>query len=162
LTIAVAVLLALFALLSAARWEDATAGFGGAGILALAFGLLGGRAAWIPGGTLLLGAAYATAVASFEPAFDGFSIAVAALLLLVAELGLWSVELAAPIRRDPRTLRRRATLVALLAAGAVGAAGIVALAASQEADGSLLLVGLGAGAAVAVVGLFARLSRPRG
>lgn len=157
-----AVLVALFAVLSAVRWEDVTAGFGGAAILALAVGLVSGRAAWIPGGALLLGAAYATAVSSFEPAFHSFSIAVAALLLFVAEVGLWSVELAAPIRRDPRILRRRAVLVALLSFGALGAGGLVALAASQEADESLLLVGLGAAAAVAVVSLFARLSRPGG
>lgn len=154
--------MALFAVLSAVRWEEATAGFAVAATLLLALGLVRGEAAWIPGGVLLLGAAYATAVASFEPAFDGTSIAVATFLLLVAELGLWSVELAAPIRRDPRILARRAALVALLAAGALGAAGLVSVAASQEADGSLLLVGLGAAAAVAVLALFARLSRPGG
>lgn len=149
-----------YAALSAVRWEAATAGLAGASVVVLAGALRRRRAAWVPAAVLLCGAAYGVALVSRDPAFEGASVVVAVLLLLVAELGLWSVELAAPVRYEPALLTRRLGLVAALGLGSLLAAALVGAAAAQEAERSLILEGFGVAAAVGVVALIARLARP--
>jgi hypothetical protein len=149
-----------YAGLSAVRWEAAAAGLGGASVVALAAGFRRRRASWVPAAVLLSGAAYGVSLVSRDPVFEGASILVAVLLLLVAELGLWSVELAAPVRYEPALLTRRVGLVAALALGSLLSAALVGAAAAQEAERSLVLEAFGVAAAVGVVALFARLARP--
>jgi hypothetical protein len=148
--------------LSAVRWEETVTGLALAAVGVLAVALRRRRPAAIPLAVLLLGAAYGVAVAAQDPAFDAASVLVASLLLVVAELGFWSLELATPVRYEPEILTRRLVLVAALGLGALGAAAVVGAAATQEAERSLLLAGLGIAAAAAVLALIARLAARRG
>jgi hypothetical protein len=93
--------------LTAARWQDVTAVLAGASVVLLGTALWKRRAAGIPAAILLAGMAYGVALASTDPAFDRASVVIAALLLLAAELGFWSLELAAPINYEPAILVRR-------------------------------------------------------
>lgn len=124
----------------------------------LAFGLWRRRAEAIPPAVLLAGAAYGVSVASRDPDFDGASVAVAALLLLIAELAFWSLELATPVRYGQALLARRLALVAALGLGALATAALVGAAAARDAEQSLLVEGLGVAAAVLVVAVIARLA----
>ncbi len=146
-----------YAGLAAARWQGACAGLSVASIVVLAAAVAKRRAAVIPPAIALAASAYGVAVASRDPELDRAAVVVAALLLVAAELGFWSVELAAPVRYEARILTRRAALVAALGLGALATSGVIALAASQEADRSLVLQGLGVAAAVAIVGLIVGL-----
>jgi hypothetical protein len=152
----------VYAGLAAARWEEVATGLGVASVLVVAVGLAKRRAAAIPAGVALAATAYGIAVTSRDPAFDRASIVVAALLLVSAELAFWSLELAAPVRFEPAILTRRVVLIAALGLAALAAAGLVAVAASQAADRSLLLTGLGVAAAVVVAALLTRPGRADG
>ncbi len=157
---ALAALVGAYAALSAVRWQGAAIGLGVASPAVLAAALRQRRGAWIPWSVGLAGAAYAVALAGRDPGFDAGSIVLAVLLLLVAELGFWSLELATPVRYGPALLTRRAGLIGALGLGSLCAAALVGAVASQDAERSLLLEGLGVAAAVIVVGLIARLARP--
>jgi hypothetical protein len=154
-------LVGAYAMLSTARWQAGAAGLAGAALVMLAAGLLRRRPSAVPAAVLLAAAAYGVAVVGRDPAFDAGSIAVAALLLVAAELGLWSAELASPVRYDPGILLRRVVLVAALGLGSLGGAAVVAAAAGQSAEPSLVLGGIGAAAAVVVAGVLARLAMRR-
>jgi hypothetical protein len=131
----------------------------GASVVVLGTALWKRRAAGIPAAILLTGMAYGVALASTDPAFDRASVVIAALLLLAAELGFWSLELAAPINYEPAILVRRLALVTALGLGALCAAGVVAAAAARDVDPSLLLEALGVAAAVVTVAALAVLAR---
>jgi hypothetical protein len=148
-----------YAALSAGRWQGIAVGLAGASVLICLLGLWKRRPAGILSAVLLAGAAYGLSVAGRDTGFDLASILVAALLLVAAELGLWSLELASPVRYEPAILTRRAALVAVLGLGSLCAAAAVGAVAAQEAERSLLLLGLGVAAAVAVSALIARLTR---
>jgi hypothetical protein len=144
------------------RWQEWAAGFGGASVVVLAAALWRRRAWAVPAAVLLSGAAYGVALVGRDPAFDSASILVGALLLVVAELGFWSLELATPVSYGVELLTRRVALVAVLGLGSLCAAAAVGAAAAQDAERSLLLEGLGVAAAIAVVALIARLAARRG
>jgi hypothetical protein len=145
--------------LAAARWQDLTAALAGISVAVLGAALWKRRSAGIPAAILLAGMAYGVSVASSDPTFDRASALVAALLLLAAELGFWSLELAAPIRYEPAILARRLVLITALGLGALCAAGVVAAAAARDADPSLLLEGFGVVAAIVIVAGLAGLAR---
>jgi hypothetical protein len=147
--------------LAAVRWQDVTAVLAGSSVAVLGAALWKRRAAAIPLAILLSGMAYGVSVASSDPAFDRASAVVAALLLLAAELGFWSLELAAPIRYEPMILAHRLALLTALGLGALCAAGVVAATAERDADPSLLLEGFGVVAAVVIVAGLAGLARTR-
>jgi hypothetical protein len=160
--LALAGLVGAYAALSTVRWQEPATGLAVAAFVALVAALWLRRAVVIPFAVLFLGAAYGVAVAAEDPAFDATSIIVAALLVVIAELGFWSLELATPVRYEPEILTRRLVLVAALGLGALCAAAVVGAAAAQEAERSLLLAGLGVVAAAAVLALIARLAVRRG
>jgi hypothetical protein len=147
--------------LAAGRWQDVTAVLAGASVVVLAGALWRRHASGIPVAILLAGIAYGVALASTDPVFDRASAVVAALMLLAAELGFWSVELAAPIRYEPAILARRFALLAALGMGAFASAGIVAAVAARDADPSLVLEGLGVAAAVVIIAVLAVLAGGR-
>lgn len=162
MALGLAVLIGAYAGLSAVRWQEWAAGLAGASVVVLAAALRLQRASAVSAAVLLSGSAYGVAVAGRDPAFDSASILVAALLLVVAELGLWSLELAAPVGYGAGILTRRVALIGALGLGSLCAAAAVGAAAAQDAERSLLLEGLGVAAAVAVVALIARLAARRG
>jgi hypothetical protein len=161
LALTLAALVGAYSYLLAVRWEEFAAGLAVASVALLAAASKRSLAALIPIAVLLGGAAYGVSVSSRDPAFDTASIVVAALLLFVAELAFWSVELASPVRYRPALLARRALVVGAVGVAALGASALVAAAAAHEAERSLLLGGLGVAAAVTVVALFARLVTER-
>jgi hypothetical protein len=126
---------------------------------ALAFVLVGVGAApaWAPA---LLGSQYAAALAIADHArADGRAAAVAAGLVLVAELSAWARELQPEIPHERGLIARRALRIALLAVGAAGLAAAVLTLAAAPLDIGLAGDALGAAAAVAALGLVAKLGR---
>jgi hypothetical protein len=126
---------------------------------ALAFLLVcaGAAPVWAPA---LLGAQFAAALAIADHAWvDGRAAAVAAGLVLVAELSAWARELRPEIPHERGLLARRALRIALLTVGAAGLAAAVLVLAAAPLDLGLAGDALGAAAAVAALGLVARLGR---
>ena len=131
---------------------------GAAVCVALAAAGVAGSAALAGWAVVGLAAVYATALGLHDRG-DGFAPLEAALVLLAWELGQWACELHAPGEADPAWLRDR---LAVLAAGALAAAGIGWLALApggSERGGGLALTGAGVAAAVGALALAARLAR---
>jgi hypothetical protein len=145
-----------------AAWIAAAAGSWGwplAAPGALAFLLVCVRAApaWAPA---LIGAEYAAALAIAGHArVDGRAAAIAAALVLVAELSAWARELEPEIPHERGLIARRALRIALLSVGAGGLAAAVLTLAAAPLDLGLAGDALGAAAAVAALGLVAALGR---
>lgn len=76
-------------------------------------------------GVALLGAAYAVSLVAGAVELDRGSPAVAAALLVVAELGYWSVDLRDTIAYEPGMLARRAAMIGALALAGLAAGGVV-------------------------------------
>jgi hypothetical protein len=133
--------------------------FGAAGAAALAVAVALGRPALVAPAIVLVAAGYAaTLVVRDAEAIDASAPFVASALLLVAELGYWSVELARTARAEPRVLIRRLAATAGLAAGAlVLSAGVLAATAVPLGGGlAWNIVGVAAAAgAVAVIAFLA-------
>jgi hypothetical protein len=133
---------------------SAAAGAGLAAVLALAIVLR--RPAPVPWTLFGLGALYAP---TLHGGLDGWSIAVAAGLVLAAELAYWSIEDDRLLRVERAvTLRRAAGIAALVAAMPAGGF-LVAAAAGVEVEAGLPLAAAGADAAAGLLVLDARLAR---
>ena len=115
---------------------------GGAGVVAVAVGVLARGFAAVSTGAALLGAAY-LAGAVGRPVSVVVASAFATVLLLVCELAWWSAELSARSAWKRAHRRRRWLWVSGLAAGGFGVAVVVGLAG---------LSGVGPGTVVAVAG----------
>jgi len=113
----------------------------------------------VPWSLFGLGALYA---ATLRGGVDGWAIAIGAALGVAAELAYWAIEDEPRLRpaRDV-TLRRVASIVALVAA--TGVAGVVVLAAAGlQVGAGLPLAIAGAAAAAGLLVLVARLARAAG
>jgi len=143
-------------------WIAASAGTWGWALAAppgVAFVLVcaGAAPVWAPA---LLGAQFAAALAIADHArADGRAAAVAGGLVLVAELTAWARELRPEIPHERGLLARRALRIGLLAVGAAGLAAAVLTLAAAPLDLGLAGDALGAAAAVAALGVVARLGR---
>ena len=136
-------------------------------VLAIALGGTVGTVAalaWpaaLPGALVLPVAAYATILAVDEPALDGRSAALAALLVVVAGLVDWSVELRTTSVDEPGGRWRRLLWIALWALAALGLGGmLLALVDLARAEG-LAIEALGVLAALTAIGLLGRAARQR-
>lgn len=136
-------------------------------VLAIALGGTAGTVvalvwpAALPGALVLPVAAYATILAADEPPLDGRSAALAALLVVVAGLVDWSVELRTTSADEPGGRWRRLLWIALWALAALALGGVLlAIVDLARAEG-LAVEALGVLAALAAVGLLGRAARRR-
>ena len=124
-----------------------------AGVAALVFGTLIGHSAPVGAAIVLLGGAYALHLILDRPPLDPRSALVGAGLLLVAELGNWSIELRREVSREPgRRLRRLAAELVLCVGGLLVAALVLAAADLGRVSGTAIEIA-GVAAAVALVWL---------
>jgi hypothetical protein len=141
------------------RGEGYLLAIGAAATVCLGAGL---TAIWVRGlawGIALLGVSFLIRV-QLEPATaSAWTPVVAAVLLLVAELGYWSFELAAPDGAGPGLVPRRLVEVLLLALAAAALGELVLdLGAILPLSGGGVLV-LGVTAATGLLGIMLRLAR---
>ena len=136
------------------------AGIGGIGALLLALVLLGRADELLPWAVACLGGAYALSLVAHAGAgVDGRAPLVAAGLFACAELAAWSVQ-----ERHGRvtplaiTLARGVAVAALTLAG-LAVAGLVLAVSAAPAGNGLAWTVLGAAAAVAILGVAARLAQ---
>jgi hypothetical protein len=127
------------------------------GLLALAAGLLNVWAPFNAVGAGCLGAAYLTLVYSRSEELGAAAPAVAAALLLVTELGWYSLELAGNSANDPRLLARRLALIGVQAVGAAGLGYLLLLIAAAPLPAGVAYTAAGAAAVLAAVGVLSRL-----
>jgi len=135
---------------------------GVAGIVALLLGTLVGHGAPITVATVLLGGGYALHLILDRPPLDPRAAVFGAGLLLVAELGHWSIELRREVSREPGRHARRLAAELLLCVGGLLVAGLVLAAADLGRVGGTAIEIAGAAAAVALVWLAMAALRPRG
>jgi hypothetical protein len=113
----------------------------------------------VPGALVLVGAAYATKLALDDAQLDARAPFVGAGLIVVAELAYWSLEERERARSEPGEALRRAGLVAVLALGALTAAGVLLAVTDAVQARGLALDLLGAIAAAAVLLVIAVAAR---
>ncbi|HEY8641880.1 MAG TPA: hypothetical protein VIO84_03850 [Candidatus Dormibacteraeota bacterium] len=131
--------------------------FAFSGLFALGAGLLNVWAPFNALGAGCLGAAYLALVYSHGEELGAAAPAVAAALLLIAELAWYSLELAGNAANDPRLLARRLALIGVQAVGAAGLGYLLLLVAAAPLPGGVAYTAAGAAAALAAVGVLARL-----
>jgi len=131
------------------RWTNL--GAAAAAAVVLAVGLALRRPFVVPLAVLALGGGYATALGIDGGPLDGRAPVVAAALLVVAELGYWSLELRDAVADEAGAHLRRIGLLSALALGtlAVGS-GLLAV---VDAGGGVRFEALGAVAAVAALAI---------
>jgi hypothetical protein len=127
-------------------------------VLLVAAAVILGRGPLVTWGLLGLAAAYAFTLAD-DAGVDGASPLVATGLLLVAELGYWSVELAATAKEEAAVAVRRLAALGALAAAALVLATFVLAATAVPLSSSTIWNVVGILAAAGVLALIARLAR---
>jgi hypothetical protein len=113
----------------------------------------------LPWSLVLVGIAYAVAIAAHGAKLDEAAPLVGAGLLLCSELATWSLDERWAIAAERAVVLSRAGAVALLALAGLGVSGIVLALAAAPVGGGLAWTVLGAAAAVLVVALTVRLAR---
>lgn len=133
---------------------------GAVGVVLVLLAVVLARGSLVTWSLLALAGAYAGGLAGREGAIDGGAPLVATGLLLVAELGYWSVELARTGREEPAVALRRLGALGALAAGALVLSAAVLAATAVPLSSSGVWNAVGIAAAAAVLALIARLARP--
>jgi hypothetical protein len=133
---------------------------GSAGVVALAVGSVVGHPIPVTFALVLLGGAYALHLILDRPALDVRAALVAAGLLLVAELGNWSIELRHEVSREPGRHARRLAAELVLCAGGLLVSALVLAAADVGRTAGIAIELAGAAAAVALVWLAVLGLRP--
>jgi hypothetical protein len=128
----------------------------------LAAGLLLNLPAAIPATIVLFGAEYATILGFESDALDPRAPLVAGLLLAVAELAYWSLELRGPVVDEAGTYLRRVALLATLVVGVVGLGVMLLTLVEIVAAGGVAVDILGAVAALGALALLALAARRTG
>ena len=130
-------------------------------LLALVAGLVLGWSPLVPLSLVLLGGMYAGQLRVDGVTLDGSASAVAAGLLVTAELGYWSLEEREEVDAEPGQVLRRLVVVGLLGiASLLVAEALLVLADLVRASGLALDVAGAVAAAAALVGI-ALLARSR-
>jgi len=139
-------------------FASAIAGIGGMGALMLAL-VLAGSEELLPWALAALGGAYAVSLVAHGSAIDPRAPLVALGLFASGELASWSLQ-ERYARATPRAITAaRALAVTGLALAGLAAAALVLSASAVPAGNGLAWTVLGAAAAVAVLGLAARLAQ---
>lgn len=131
---------------------------GGAAVAALAIGLAGRWASFVPAALVLLGGAYALTLEPGRGTVDGGALLVAPALLVAAELAYWSLEPTSIPPERGLTGARLAALGATVAASTLAAAILVGTS-TIEVAGTAALLAVGVLAATGALALTARLAR---
>jgi hypothetical protein len=137
----------------------ATGPLGCAGALMLVFLLVRARAELVPLPPALLGVAYAVELVVRGPRVDDAAPLVAVGLLLCGELAAWSIDERLPVAVEWAVTRTRAVALGALAFGSLAVAALVVALAAAPAGSGLAWTVVGAGSAVAVVGIAVTLAR---
>jgi hypothetical protein len=136
----------------------AIAGIGGIGALTLGFMLMGTEEL-LPWALACLGGAYALSLVAHGSAIDPRAPLVALGLFTCGELASWSLQ-ERYARATPRSITAaRAIAVAALALSGLAAAALVLSVSAVPAGNGLAWTVLGAAAAVAILGVAARLAQ---
>ena len=145
-----------YAVVASDRLAEVVGIVGVAGGALMAFALCTRWRSVFPWGIALVGASYGVFLGIHNGPVDQWAPAVAAALLVAAELGFWSLE-RSPSRSEGAVLLRR---VGGLAGAAVvtGLTGSLVLVAATGASGGVPLEAAGVGAAVLAVAAIARLA----
>ena len=145
-----------YAVVASDRLAEVVGIVGVAGGALMAFALCTRWRSVFPLGIALVGASYGVFLGIHNGPVDQWAPAVAAALLVAAELGFWSLE-RSPSRSEGAVLLRR---VGGLAGAAVvtGLIGSLVLVAATGASGGVPLEAAGVGAAVLAVAAIARLA----
>ena len=137
---------------------------GAAAVLVLAAALWRGWTAAVAWALALLAAGYALSL-SLGPeraTIDTAAPVVAAVLLAVAELAYWSLELRDPGSWEGPLLARRAGVLGVLVLVSLALGSVVVVFTTLEAGGGVALTAVGVAAAVATFGILAGLARRAG
>jgi hypothetical protein len=137
----------------------ATGPLGMAGALLLVLLLVRARAELVPWPPALLGVAYAVELVIRGAGVDEAAPLVAVGLLLCGELAAWSIAERLPVAVEWPVTRDRAVALGALAFGSLAVAALVVALAAAPAGYGLAWTVVGAGSAVAVVGLAVTLAR---
>ncbi|HSC90958.1 MAG TPA: hypothetical protein VLB86_04815 [Gaiellaceae bacterium] len=157
--VVLAALVALRPLTEGGARAGTLAAAGAAGVVLLLLAVALARGPLVAWGLIALAAQYAGGLAGREGAIDAGAPFVATALLLVAELGYWSVELAGTGREEAAVALRRLAALGVLAAGALALAGLVLAATAIPLAAAAGWNAVGIAAAAAVLALIARLAR---
>jgi hypothetical protein len=149
---------ALSLALRVGRLEVLVGAIGLLSVLFLAATLVGRFSGLLPWGIALGGGEYAAYLLLREGTMDGFAPVYAAGLLLVAELAYWSLDRLVRGLGEGLLFRRGSLVLAVCIAGG-GIGGLILAAAGFSFTGGLGLEIFGVAAAVAALGLLARLAR---
>ena len=117
----------------------------------LALALLLRRPIGIPAAIVVLTAPYVAGLGFEIDGIDTRAPLIAALLLAVAELAYWSLELRGTLSDEPGTYLRRVALLAGLAVGTIAAGTAVLALVEQAGDGGTVVDVAGALAAVGAI-----------
>lgn len=145
-----------------ARSREAAPAAGALGVLGallLVVLLVRARAELVPWPPALLGLAYAVELVIRGSQVDEAAPLVAVGLLLCGELAAWSIDERLPVAVERAVTQARAATLGALAFGSLVVAALVVALAAAPAGSGLAWTVLGAGSAVAVVGLAVGLAR---
>ena len=123
--------------------------------LLLTLGLVLRRPIAIPTAVVVLTAPYVARLGFEIDGIDTRAPLIAALLLAVAELAYWSLELRGTLSDEPGTYLRRVALLAGLAVATIAAGTVVLALVEQAGDGGAAVDIAGAAAAVGAIALIA-------
>jgi hypothetical protein len=151
---ATTVALVLYPVLAAERLAGVALLAGGVAALVLLAGIVLGAGSVVGAGLFLVGVEYAASLVTRAGTAGYGVVPYAAGFVLVAELAYWSLE--AP--HDWALLRRRASLVAMLAVASSAVAALVVAVAGASSGRSVAYELVAFGGAVAALALVARLS----
>jgi hypothetical protein len=159
--VAIAGALTAGAALSAGRYWALPAALGTLGVALLLLSLAAGWPSLLPWAVVALASAYASGLAVRDDpgVADGGAPLYGAGLLLVAELGYWSLDLRGSGREERRLLLRRAAALAALAFASVVLGAIVLSLTAVELGGGVVLDAVGVAAAAAALVLIVRLAQ---
>ena len=147
---------AAYAVSTAGRLEPAALAGGAMGIVLLAVGITLRWPATVPWAVLLTGAGY-LAGREGRSLVDGWAAAVGVMLLVAAELAMWSIEHDARIRSERALLIRRSATLAGLACVALLVNFLLLATAAVAASAGVVLAAIGVAAAVGAVAVVLRL-----
>ncbi len=147
-----------YAIAAGGRLAPLAYGTGALSLALLVTGLVGRWPTTVPWALLFAAAGY-LAGREGKNIVDGWAAVIGVLLLLAAELALWSIDHDARIRAEPSlTVRRVATLVVLAAVALLVNFLLLGMAAVATSSG-VILAAAGVAAAVTAVAVVLRLAR---
>jgi hypothetical protein len=120
-------------------------------LLALVAGIVLGWPSLVPASLVLLGGMYGAELAVDDAALDAAAPLFAAVALLSAELGYWSIEESERVKGEPGESPRRLAFVAALGLGALVLGGLLLALVDAVSAGGLAFDLVGAAAAAAVL-----------